>query len=277
MARGLDHVVVAAKSLATLAARYEALGFVLTPLARHPDPMGTSNRLAQLPGHNFIELLEVDRPQGVTPHDPAALPPRFSFGAANKEFLARREGMSLLVLQSGDAAADLADWRAAGLTTYAPFDFERSARLPDGSEVTVAFTLGFVTAPALPGLGFFVCHNRVPQSFWKPAYQNHANGARKIVAVYLMAEEPAVAAEALSRITGGAVTPVAGGASVACGEGESLLVLTPARLAEIAPDALPPAGAGPAFVGLRMATAKGAQAITPAGAAGGLFIEWVAA
>ena len=41
------------------AAAYEALGFRLTPRARHPDNMGTSNRLAQFPARNFIELLEL--------------------------------------------------------------------------------------------------------------------------------------------------------------------------------------------------------------------------
>ena len=276
--RKIDHVVVAAKSLERLVGQYESLGFTLTPLARHPDPMGTSNRLVQLPGRNFIELLEVDRPAGVTPHDFAARPPTFSFGAQNKARLERGEGISLLVLQSTDAAADLAAWRKDdALVTYAPFDFERKARLPDGAEVTVAFSLDFVTSPLLPDLGFFVCQSHFPEYFWKPEYQRHANGAQRIASIYLSADEPAAVGEALSRITGGEVAPVEGGVAVGCGEGEQLVALTPHRLAELAPGALPPPARSPDFVGLRIATTGASGHITPADDAGGLFIEWVAA
>ena len=57
--RAIDHIGIASRSLDGLAARYEALGFTLTPRARHQDHMGTSNRLVQFRGRNFIELLEV--------------------------------------------------------------------------------------------------------------------------------------------------------------------------------------------------------------------------
>lgn len=277
MGRPIDHLVIAARSLERLAAQYEGLGFTLTPRAVHPDEMGTSNRLAQLPGRNFLELLEVDRPQGVTPHDFAADPPRFSFGDQNRIRLARGEGASLLVLQSEDAAADLADWRAKGLTTYAPFAFERQARQPDGSQVTVSFSLGFVGAPELPDLGFFVCHNRFPDSFWKPDYQRHANGAQKILSIYFAAERPAAVGEALSRITGGEVSPATGGVSVAAGPGESLEVMERSRLEDISRGGLPAASASADIVGIRLAAAGRAGSVTPAAEAGGLFIEWVAA
>lgn len=277
MARSIDHLVVAAGSLERLSAQYEALGFTLTPRARHPDDMGTSNRLAQLPGRNFLELLEVDRPDGLTRHDFAATPPRFSFGDQNRLRLQRGEGASLLVLQSRDAAADLADWQARGLVTYAPYEFQRQARQPDGSEVTVSFSLAFAGAPEIPGLGFFVCHNRFPDLFWKPDYQRHANGAQKITAIYFAAEDPAAAGDALSRIVGGAASPVRGGVSVACGSGETLEVLERSRLEEIAPGALPAVTAAADIVGIRLATAGPAGRVTAAAEAGGLFIEWVAA
>ena len=47
----------------------------------------------------------------------------FSFSAFNRDFLARDEGFSMLVLGTPDAVADIAAWRAAGLKTYPPFDF----------------------------------------------------------------------------------------------------------------------------------------------------------
>jgi hypothetical protein len=272
--RALDHIVVAVPSLDAVAATYEGLGFRLTPRARHPDNMGTSNRLVQFAARNFIELLEVDRPLGLDEHALGATPPRYSFGAQNRDFLRRRQGLSLLVLASEDARADLADWQARGLRTYAPFDFERRAKLPDGQEVTVAFTLGFVTDPGLPALGFFVCQNRFPQYFWKPAFQSHANGAKGIVALYLAAGEPARHAGFLTALTGGEAREVPGGLGIALTGGCELQVLTPAGIAAIAPGKALDLTEGPLFAGIALAAAKPSAALTPAAAAGGIFIEW---
>lgn len=160
--RSIDHVVLVVDDLDRAATAYERLGFTLTPRAFHDERMGTTNRLAQFAGRNFIELLEVDRPAGVEEHALGAAPPRFSFGAHNRDFVGKRNGISTLVLTTADARGDLAAWQAAGLRTYAPFAFERAATLPDGARVTVAFSLGFATSPAMPELAFFACENRFP-------------------------------------------------------------------------------------------------------------------
>ena len=126
----------------------------------------------------------------------------FSFGAFNRDFLARGEGMSMLVLDSDDPEADRAAFHEAGLATYAPFSFERSAGQPDGSQAKVAFDLTFTTHPALPDAGFFTCRNRYPENFWKAAYQHHANGARGIGGAILVMERPADLHEFVEGFTG---------------------------------------------------------------------------
>jgi len=152
--RGIDHIGIASKNLDGLAAQYEGLGFTLTPRAYHQDHMGTSNRLVQFEGQNFIELLEVDRPQTMLPHAPGFM----GFGQFNHDYLQRREGMSLIIFRTNDTAADLAAWKAKGLDVYDQFNFERLATLPDGTQVTVRFELGFVTHPKINAL-FYVCNN----------------------------------------------------------------------------------------------------------------------
>jgi hypothetical protein len=272
----IDHIVVAVRDLARAGAAYERLGFTLTPRAEHPPSMGTANRLAQFAGRNFIELLEVDRPLGQIPFDLAQRPPRFGFGVQNRRFLESREGMSMLVLASDDARGDLARLTAAGATTYAPVDFERRAKLPDGQEVTVAFSLGFVTDAAMPELGFFFCQQHFPEHFWKPQYQRHANGAQSIRKLWLVADTPERHGAFLSTLTGGAVSEVPGGIAVACGGGEELRVLTPDAIRAIAPDGVPAPRQGPAFAGIGIATSRPRPA-TPAAEAQGLFIVWSAA
>ena len=198
--RALDHIVIATEDLDTAAARFEALGFLLTPTAHHPDEMGTSNRLIQFADQSFVELIEVDRPARLAPH----APPFFGFGAHNLGFLEQGEGLSMLVFTGSDAAADAAHFEAHGLGSYAPFSFGRKARQPDGSEVEVAFNLAFATHPALPREAFFTCHNRFPQNFWKAAYQAHANGAAGMKCVHIAAEAGADLQDALVDLTGGA-------------------------------------------------------------------------
>ncbi|MHB2166386.1 VOC family protein [Alsobacter sp. R-9] len=194
-ARGIDHVVVGVRDLDAAGRLYEALGFTVGARNRHP--WGTENRIIQFPG-SFIELITVGDGAAIPPHAPG----RFSFGAFVRDSLAKREGPSMLVLESADAEADRAAFAAAGIGAFERFDFERQARRPDGSTVRVAFSLAFAAAPLAPEVGFFVCQQHEPQNFWNPAFQRHANGATGLAAVTLVSENPSAHAEFLSAFSG---------------------------------------------------------------------------
>ncbi|WP_428687508.1 VOC family protein [Roseibium sp.] len=195
MVRGLDHLVVAVKDLEAAGRAYSELGFTVTPENRHP--WGTANRLVQLDGF-FIELLGVA--------DPALIPEpsgnSFSFGAFNRDFLNKREGASMLVLESQGAVADRSGFHRSGLQMFDPFSFDRMANLADGSTVKVAFDLTFVRDPLSPEIGYFTCHNKYPENFWKPAFQSHVNGAKGVRSVYLLAADPSDHHEFLSAFAG---------------------------------------------------------------------------
>lgn len=194
--RRIDHLVLAVQDLAAAARFYERLGFQVGARNRHP--WGTENRIVQFQS-SFLELITVgDEPSRITPHAAG----RFSFGAFVRDYLARREGLAMLVLDSADAAADAAEFARAGIGAYEPFFFERKGRKPDGSETRVAFTLGFATDPGLPEAGFFVCQQHCPEAFWNPAFQSHANGAVNVRSVTLGTVDPAAHAAFLSSFTG---------------------------------------------------------------------------
>ena len=277
MERSIDHLVLATRELDALAGRYETLGFTVAPRASHNDEMGTSNRLVQLRDGAFIELLEVDRPNRLLAHDMAALPPYFSFGAHNLEVLSQREGLSMLAFKSLDAWGELEDLARAGLQTSAPFSFARRARQPDGSELEVAFRLGFVTHPDMPQVSFFLCENRYPKNFWKPDFQQHANGAQALSAIYLCAREPHLYDSFLAALTNSPAHPVDGGLLYRVDIGHGLFVFTPDYLRSIAPDATVETDRGPVLSGFRLnrfdQTQDGPMAI-PAAEAGGAFIFW---
>ena len=184
MPRGLDHIVHAVADLDHAADIYRALGFTVGVENHHP--WGTSNRIVQLPGC-FVELLAIARPDQAT----ADAPQTFSFGAFNREFLARGEGLSMLALESRNAAADVESFRAAGFGGFDLLRFERTGRKVDGSLVTVGFSLAFAVDPKARDTGFFVCQQHHPQNFWDPVLQVHPNGVSTITGVVLVAENPA--------------------------------------------------------------------------------------
>ncbi len=268
--RAIDHIVIAVRDLDRAAARYEALGFTLTPRAHHD--WGTANRLAQFRGRNFIELLEIERPELIPEPDP----PHFDFGAFNRDFLARREGFSMMVLQGTDSSSDVARFEAAGLDSYAPFDFERQATLPDGAVVRVAFSIAFATHKDIPAAAFFTCHNRFPENFWKPDFAAHGNGAEAIVEVVMAAARPEDHGAFLAAFSGGAATPADGGIAVSCGP-HRLTVLSAEALARRYPGETADLSIGPYLAGFVIEGAAVEPGLTPsAGAAGaaGAFIAW---
>ncbi len=200
---GIDHIVLCVRDLEKARHQFGAMGFTLTPPARHP--FGTGNSLAQM-GSSFIELLAVTDPERIPPHGDG----RFSFAAHNAEFLSRREGMSMLVISSEDARAEEERWRKAGLKTFEPVYFERAAKLPDGSEAKVAFTIAFVLNEDMPDVVFFCCQQHAPEAFWQPDYQRHQNGALDFSEITLMAEEPKSLAKFFNQLFGDGCVDVDG-------------------------------------------------------------------
>jgi catechol 2,3-dioxygenase-like lactoylglutathione lyase family enzyme len=247
MTRGIDHLVLAVRDLDRARAFYETLGFTLTPRAQHP--WGTANHLVQLNGC-FLELLGVADPAKIPPHDAG----EFSFGAHNREFLARREGMSMLVFQSHDAPRDQAEFAAAGLQTYAPFDFGREAKLPDGGTARVAFSLAFVTDPRMPDSAFFTCQHHAPKYFWKREYQVHPNGVRTIAEVVMVAPDPPALAGFFAKMQGSDSVRVFEGALVVATARGRIRVLTPLAF-EVRFGAATPGPETPHFAAFRIAGA----------------------
>ena len=246
MTRGIDHLVLCVHDLERARKTYEALGFTMTPIAHHD--WGTANSLAQFDGC-FLEVLTVAEPGKI----PTPASGEFGFGAFNRDFLARREGFSMLVFEGHDARADRDEFAAKGLSDYAPFDFSRRARLPDGNEATVAFSLAFVTHPAMPEAAFFTCQQHAPEYFWKPDYQRHGNGARTISEVIMAAPEPEELAGFYESLVGpGSVGRADDGLSIATPRGR-ITVATPERLAVRFPAAaVAEAPVSPHFVGFRI-------------------------
>jgi catechol 2,3-dioxygenase-like lactoylglutathione lyase family enzyme len=183
MARGLDHIVHAVRDLDAAAALYRGLGFTVGARNRHP--WGTHNCIVQFPGV-FIELLTLAEPDKLGDDGFSRL-----FGRYTGDFLARQEGLALLILESQDARADEADFRAAGVAASETMRFEREGQSPTGTAVKVAFSLAFAADKLAPDIHFATCQQHYPENFWKPEFQKHANSAAGIAGVVAVADVPA--------------------------------------------------------------------------------------
>src|SRR3982074_1439219 len=126
MPHGLDHIVHAVRDLDAAAEFYSSAGFTVGARNRHS--WGTHNRIVQLK-NCYIEILTVAEPEKIVPHEARS----FSFGAFNRDFLAAREGFSMLILNSSNAVDDARSFGSSGIANSQGFVLPRGGTKPDGT------------------------------------------------------------------------------------------------------------------------------------------------
>ena len=194
MTRGLDHIVHAVRDLDAAGDVYARLGFRVGARNRHP--WGTHNRLVQFPGC-FVEIVTFAEPEKLGTDGFSTL-----FAAYNRDFAGAHEGLSLIMLESHDAAADHAAFAQAGISASPVMHFEREGTRPDGSLVRVGFSLAFAEDRSAPEIHFATCQQHYPENFWNPEFQRHDNGAAGIAEAVVVSRCPEAHREMLLAFTG---------------------------------------------------------------------------
>jgi Glyoxalase-like domain len=184
---GIDHAVVMVKNLDGAAENWKRLGFTVSPRGTHSVHMGTGNYTIML-DPDYIELLGVLAP---TEHNAPA-----------RAFLEKREGIERVAFTAVDSAAGAEEIRARGFSPIGPTDFERPVTMPNGTLSAAKFrTFQWPVAEAPGGMRIFACQHKTRETVWIPALMKHANGARRLRQVLLVAPEPANEAAHLGRMT----------------------------------------------------------------------------
>jgi hypothetical protein len=222
---GLDHLVVAVRNLDAAAAAWKRLGFTVSPRGTHSAHLGSGNHTIVF-GDDYIELLGI---LNETEHN--------QFTVA---FLKDREGVERAAFTTDDAAAGVVELKARGLEGAGPLSFSRPVDMPDGSRSEAKFKI-FTWPPheAPAGLRIFACQHLTRDTVWIPKLQRHANGARRLVRVEIVARAPKHAAAQLSRLIDQPVQPVGTGFRVASGDRRAVFEFYDAAVfAERYPDAV---------------------------------------
>lgn len=179
---GIDHPLILVRDINAAVRRYEALGFRIAPVGRHP--WGTSTALATFDGC-ALELMSIydetlidEKPIG-----------SFLFGRTIRDHLAMREGISLLALHSENAEGDIAIVKSRGIVCQGAIEFGRDVVLPDGGKDRTATTLKILHSTELPRLSNFACQQHRPDLIYVPSWLGHPNGAYGISQVTILADK----------------------------------------------------------------------------------------
>ncbi len=169
---GLDHYIIRVRDLQAATAQYQKLGFALAPQGRHHR--GTRNQTLILDA-NYLELL--------------AFPPELLDQSRFAGFDDAYEGPVSVALQTTDSSAVHAELARLGIDAEAPQRGGRPVRLPEGSEDAAwnntQFPAGLFTVP-----DFFTCGHLTRHLVYRPEWQDHANGARRIESLIVVHPEP---------------------------------------------------------------------------------------
>ena len=212
---GIDHSLLGVRDLEAARARWQDLGFTLTPRGRHIG-WGTANYCIMFEA-GYIELLGIlDAAQFTNELD---------------KFLAEREGLLGLAFATPDAEALAGALRSAGLDRDEPRALKRALELPEGNALP-AFRLLFLPPHQLPDLRGFFCQHLTPAIIRRPEWMKHENGAIRLAALTVASDRPTALAEHCARLFGAAAlrrSPES--LEIETGRGR-LSFLTPAALAE---------------------------------------------
>lgn len=167
----LDHAVIGVLDKLDPAAEvYRKLGFALTPRGYHT--LGSINHLAVF-ADNYLELL------GFPPGDDKKRSDVWSYPI----------GLNGLAFRTTDAAALQGELAAAGKPVTDWKDFSRPVDV-DGTQKPASFRTFQLGGGVTSNGRFFFCQHNTPELVWRPADQNHPNGALNISDVFIVSRAP---------------------------------------------------------------------------------------
>lgn len=239
-----DHVAWLVNDMDAASVVFERLGFILTPYSIHGNrdpetgdriPQGTANRLTML-RTGYIELL-CEAGDVVAP-----------VVEDLRTRLARYEGVQLMVFTEADAEAAYKRISDNGISVQPMVHLRRDVEAADGSETEVQFSVIRAAFDAIPEGRIQVITHHTPDHMWQDRYISYANGITGLVGATVCVDDPAASAQNFEKVAGRTSSVVdADEVHVICDRGGMRLV-TPKRLAEIAPHVVPPSLPYTAFI-----------------------------
>jgi hypothetical protein len=154
-------------------AAYRKLGFQVQPRGFHKK-LGTANHL-MIFDKDYFEILGIVEDT--------------AFNAERREWLKQGGGLANVALATDGAAIAFDAFKAAGLEPDTPLFFDRAVEVAGKTE-HAQFRTVRIPKTHMPVVGFFVCEHLTPQFVYRDEWARHPNGARGILGVTVIAEQP---------------------------------------------------------------------------------------
>jgi len=208
--KGIDHVVITARELNSIADSYRRMGFTLTPKGHHT--LGSQNHCVMF-GHDYFELLMV----------PHRLPGREYY----YDFARIGDGLAAIALKTDNARGAYGELTAAALAPSEPVDFSRPVELSTGS-LNASFRITQLGLEQTPGGQVFLCQHFTRDVVWRPEYQVHANSATGLAAIAILSSDVPATAAAYERLFDVKAKSIAEGSLIDTGDTPIAIMSEPA-------------------------------------------------
>jgi catechol 2,3-dioxygenase-like lactoylglutathione lyase family enzyme len=250
----LHHVGLITRDLDTTINRYERLGFSFTPVSLpriplrpggEPEWFGAGNRTAVF-AENYLEVLAI-----IDAALWATTTPRQRGPYDLDRPLARYEGLHVMHFGTDDLSALHERLRADGVPSGDIRPFQRNVDTETGPRMMRAQAIGF-PPQANPEALVQVAQHLTPELVFQKRYQQHENGALRLVETTVCGDDPARLAATYRRYTGH--EPTRDGEVFTIDLGKSRVrVTSPECLPTLLPGAVPPAV--PSLIGFTVTVA----------------------
>ena len=180
----INHVGMAVRDLAATTARYERMGFQLTPYSPHSaawkpgdpvQPLGSGNRCIMFE-NTYLEILASE--------DASRPAPRIT------NFLKHHQGAHIICFDSGDCAFVDRRVRGLGIETSGVIPLQRDIDTPDGVR-TAKFERSQFAPNDSPEGYIQATRHLTPQYIYQPRYIRHANGCFQLAETILVVDDMA--------------------------------------------------------------------------------------
>ena len=178
----INHVGIVARHLAATAARYEAMGFTLTPFSPHSGAwkpgapvtkLGSGNRCVMF-GQNYLEILANE-----DPHQPSE---------RLEGFLRKHQGGHIICFDSQNLPSVEQRLIAQGLKTSGVLPLQREIDTPDGVRTAKFERVQF--APDESPEGYIqAARHLTPEYIYQPRYTGHANGCTALSSTTVVVDD----------------------------------------------------------------------------------------
>lgn len=191
----INHVGMVVRDLTATVARYEAMGFQLTPFSAHSGAwkpgdqlqrFGSGNRCVMF-ANNYLEILASESRERQAPR--------------LAQYLKRHQGAHIICFNTEATPAVDARLRGLGISTSGVIPLQRDIDTPDGMRTAKFERVQF--APDDSPEGYIqAARHLTPQYIYQPRYIEHPNGCTSLSEACIVADDARAFAEKYARYLG---------------------------------------------------------------------------